>query len=70
MTDTDLIQQYNYDAFTPEHFEPWMRFDQSPPLGSSAPDFPLWRLEDQTATRLSAIWSEHQFTIAEFGSFT
>ena len=70
MTDTDRIQQYNYDAFIPENFEPWMRFDQSPPLGSPAPDFPLWRLKDQTETSLSAIWSAHPFTIAEFGSFT
>lgn len=42
--DSDLLARYNYDAFTPEKFTPWMNFDQSPPLGESAPDFPLWPL--------------------------
>lgn len=69
MSDADLLSRYNYDAFVPEKFEPWMRFDASPPLGQSAPDFPLWQL-DGTETRLSAIWSQHTYTIVEFGSFT
>jgi hypothetical protein len=69
MTDADLLTRYNYDAFVPEKFEPWMRFDQSPPLGQPGPDFPLTHL-DGTATRLSAVWSAHVFTIVEFGSFT
>jgi hypothetical protein len=69
MTDADLLTRYNYDAFVPEKFEPWMRFDQSPLLGQPGPDFPLTHL-DGTATRLSAVWSAHVFTIVEFGSFT
>jgi len=69
MTDTDLIARYNYDAFVPEKFMPWMRFDQSPPLGQKAPDFPLWHL-DGRETRLSEVWSQHNYTIVEFGSFT
>lgn len=43
---SDLIQRYNYDAFTPEDFEPWMNFQANPPLDQPAPDFPLWRLDD------------------------
>lgn len=70
METTDLVQRYNYDSFTPDNFGPWMRFDQSPPTGSNAPDFPLWQLEDQAETRLSALWSEHRFLVVEFGSFT
>ncbi len=70
MTDHDLLRRYNYDAFTPEKFEPWMRWDESPPLGNPAPDFTLWRLDDRAATSLSAIWSQHRYTIVEFGSFT
>lgn len=60
---------YNYDSFKPEYFAPWMRFDRSPALGESAPDFPLWTLE-QRETRLSEIWREHVYTVVEFGSFT
>ena len=69
MPDADLLIRYNYDAFVPEKFEPWMRFNESPPLGEFAPDFPLAGL-DGTATRLSEIWSLHAYTIVEFGSFT
>ncbi len=65
----DLIRRYNYDAFVPEKFMPWMRFDESPPLGQKAPDFPLWTLDGQEV-RLSAIWSQHVYTVVEFGSFT
>ncbi|MEE8523028.1 MAG: hypothetical protein V3T72_03780 [Thermoanaerobaculia bacterium] len=46
MSDAELLSRYNYDAFDPEKFEPWMRFDHSPPVGEKAPSFPLWRLED------------------------
>lgn len=67
---TDLLQRYNYDAFTPENFQPWMNFHNSPPLGQPAPDFPLWQLDDGDETRLKAIWSNHAFTVVEFGSFT
>ena len=70
MTDQELVQRYNYATFEPENFEPWMRFDQSPPLGAPAPDFPLWRLADHGATSLSAVWGAHRYTIIEFGSFT
>ena len=69
MDNKDLITQYNYDAFIPEKFEPWMRFHESPPVGSPGPDFPLWDL-DQQETSLSAIWSQYTFTVVEFGSFT
>lgn len=70
MDNTDLIQRYNYDAFVPEKFTPWMRFDESPPLGQPGPSFPLWQLEDHSETSLEAIWSENRFTVVEFGSFT
>jgi hypothetical protein len=69
MSQDDLIQRYNYDAFIPDKFEPWMRFDQSPPLGEPAPDFPLWDL-DENQTSLKQIWGEYDYTIVEFGSFT
>ena len=69
MNNKELMQRYNYDAFIPENFEPWMNFDQSPPLGQPAPDFPLWHLDGQ-ATSLSEIWSQHLYIIVEFGSFT
>ncbi|MBW7885286.1 MAG: hypothetical protein H3C34_22170 [Caldilineaceae bacterium] len=67
--DPDLLARYNYDAFTPENFTPWMNFDRSPALGTVAPDFPLWPLEGGE-TRLSALWAEHTFLVVEFGSFT
>jgi hypothetical protein len=69
MTDADLLKNYNYDAFTPENFEPWMRFDQSPPLGEAAPDFTLTRL-DGSEVRLKEVVSAQTYTIVEFGSFT
>ena len=69
MVDADLISRYNYDAFTPEKFAPWMRFDQSPALGQVAPDFPLTRLDGSTV-HLKEVISAHTYTIAEFGSFT
>lgn len=69
MEDQDLIVRYNYDEFVPEKFEPWMKFDESPPVGVAAPDFPLWTLAGEE-TSLSAVWSRHTYTIVEFGSFT
>ncbi|MBI5291362.1 MAG: hypothetical protein HY872_05740 [Chloroflexi bacterium] len=69
MTDSDLLARYNYDEFIPAKFEPWLRFESSPPLGKPAPDFPLWHLNERE-TQLSAIWSQHAYTIIEFGSFT
>lgn len=65
----DLLTRYNYDSFVPEKFEPWMNFDASPKTGTTAFDFPLRRL-NETETRLSEIWSRHDYTIVEFGSFT
>ncbi len=69
MTDKELIARYNYDEFTPDKFGPWMRFAESPPLGEKAPDFPLWSLDGEE-TRLSTLWSNHTYTVVEFGSFT
>jgi hypothetical protein len=69
MDDRELVARYNYDAFVPEQFEPWLNFAASPPLGQPAPDFPLWEL-DGAETRLSAVWARHAYTVVEFGSFT
>jgi hypothetical protein len=69
MDNTDLLTKYNYDSFVPENFGPWMQFEQSPPVGVAAPDFPLWDLEENK-TSLSEIWSQNTYTIVEFGSFT
>lgn len=60
---------YNYEAFVPENFAPWLNFGNSPPLGQKAPDFSLWPL-DGGASSLNEVWSEHTYTIVEFGSFT
>lgn len=68
-TDLELLASYNYDAFVPEKFEPWMRFDASPELGSPGPDFPLWDLE-RNEQSLHEIISENLYTVVEFGSFT
>jgi hypothetical protein len=65
----DLIKQYNYDVFAPENFEQWMQWDASPEIGSQARDFPLWTL-DEAETSLSTLWSQHNYLIVEFGSFT
>ena len=65
----EILTIYNYDEFIPEKFERWMNFDASPILGQTAPDFPLWRL-DESETRLSEIWSASVLTVVEFGSFT
>ena len=69
MNNNDLLTLYNYDEFIPEKFERWMKFDTSPALGKTAPDFPLWNL-DGSETQLSAVWGEHNLTVVEFGSFT
>ena len=70
MSDQALLEKYNYDEFVPEKFMPWMRFDESPPIGEPAPDFPLWGADTREETSLSAIWSSNLYTIVEFGSFT
>lgn len=69
MSEHDLLARYNYDEFVPAKFEPWLNFAESPPLGQPAPDFPLWDLEGRE-TRLSGVWSQHVYSIVEFGSFT
>ncbi len=66
----DLLADYNYESFTPRHYEPWMRFDQSPPLGERAPSLPLQRLDDREDVQLGQLWKQHLYTIVEFGSFT
>jgi hypothetical protein len=69
MSDDDLTTRYNYDEFTPEKVFHWLNFEASPSLGEKAPDFPLWQL-DGVQTSLSELWSNHRYTIVEFGSFT
>lgn len=69
MSQDSLTSRYNYDEFAPEKFERWLNFEASPSLGQAAPDFPLWHL-DGSETRLSQTWSQHAFTVVEFGSFT
>lgn len=69
MEHPDLLKRYNYDSFIPENFEPWMRFNESPPVGSIAPNFPLWDLEGNEI-QLSEILSQNNYTVIEFGSFT
>lgn len=66
---SNLLKRYNYDSFVPENFEPWMRFNESPPVGSVAPDFPLWDLEGSKTT-LSEMLLQNNYTVIEFGSFT
>ncbi len=66
----ELLKQYNYDEFVPDKFMPWMRFDKSPELGVAAPDFPLWRLQDQARSSLGEWWSNNLYLVVEFGSFT
>jgi len=69
MPDADLLNAYNYDSFVPDKFMPWMRFGESPMLGTRGPDFPLWHL-DGDETSLSQILRQHAYTVVEFGSFT
>ncbi|MCP4419990.1 MAG: hypothetical protein GY805_25560 [Chloroflexi bacterium] len=66
---TDLTAAYNYDEFTKAKVMPWLNFEGSPPLGATAPDFPLWHL-DGSQMNLSKIWKAHRFIVVEFGSFT
>ncbi len=65
----DNIENYNYESFIPENFMPLMRFSESPPLGSIAPDFSLWGL-DEKEVKLSELWAQHDYFLVEFGSFT
>ena len=70
MSDKSLLERYNYDEFVPDKFMPWMRFAESPELGTAAPDFPLWQLDDGVESSLKAWWSKHLYLVVEFGSFT
>ncbi len=54
MSVPDLTAAYNYDEFTAEKVMPWLNFENSPPLGETAPDFPLWHL-DGTQTGLNKV---------------
>ena len=65
----DLVERYNYSVFDHENYSQWMKWEESPQLGSEAPDFPLWNL-DESETSLSKLWKEYKFLIIEFGSFT
>jgi len=65
----DLIARYNYSEFTRDKVLHWLRFDESPVVGQRAPDFPLWHL-DGSRTSLAEVWSNHAYTVVEFGSFT
>lgn len=69
MFTTNMTTAYNYASFTEENVLPWLNFAGSPPLGETAPDFPLWHL-DGTETSLSLILAENRFTVVEFGSYT
>ena len=69
MKNQELLERYNYDSFVPEKFNQWMRFHESPPAGTTGPDFPLWDMNQQE-TSLSKILSASLYTIVEFGSFT
>lgn len=69
MSDHEIAAGYNYDEFTEEKVMPWLNFEGSPPLGDTAPDFPLWHL-DGRQTSLAEILSANRFTVVEFGSFT
>ncbi len=69
MSREDLLRKYNYESFVPESFQPWLNFQASPPLGRPAPDFPLWHL-DGSETSLGQVWTQHTYTVVEFGSFT
>lgn len=67
---SDFLKRYNYEMFSPETYTPWMNFADSPAVGDLAPDFPLWRLENNEGATLSQIWASHLYTVVEFGSFT
>ena len=61
MPDQALIARYNYDEFVPEKFGPWMRFDDSPPLGEVAPDFPLWTITGEETSLSAGLVAAHVY---------
>jgi hypothetical protein len=68
MPDEDRIAYYNYAVFGRQAFK-MLSWENSPAIGKPAPDFPVWDI-DGNETTLSAIWSQHTYTVIEFGSFT
>jgi hypothetical protein len=64
-----ILAAYNYDTFVGEKVEPWLNFEESPPLGQPAPDFPVTTLDGQVV-QLSEVWRKAAYTIVEFGSLT
>ena len=69
MSQSELVQPYNYAVFSEETVYPLMQFESSPRLGVPAPDYPLWDLDEQETT-LGSLWKSHLFTVVVFGSFT
>ncbi len=69
MMNDDLLEKYNYAEFVPASFGPWLRFHESPPVGSEIQNFDLWQM-DKTRTSLSDVLARHRYTVIEFGSFT
>jgi len=68
VSEQDRISYYNYAMFGRQAFE-MLRWEHSPPIGRPAPDFAVWDL-DGNETKLSDLWSQHTYTVIEFGSFT
>ncbi len=68
MSEQDRISHYNYSTFGPQAGEA-LNWGSSPAIGKPASDFPVWDL-DGNETSLSAIWSQHTYTVIEFGSLT
>jgi len=69
MSERLSVSDYNYEIFHRRYFSKLMKWEDSPAVGSDAPDFPLWHL-DKSETSLSQLWGENKFLIVEFGSFT
>ena len=75
MNREEQILDYNYPDFDDNalgHVIKWQ--GNQPELGKPAPDFPLWKLEEDgktlTETTLKAVLKENPLTIVEFGSFS
>ena len=75
MNREEQIKDYNYADFDDNalgHVMKWA--GNQPELGKRAPDFPLWKLEEDgetlTETTLLTVIKENPLTIVEFGSFS
>jgi len=64
------LEQYNYRNFSLEAHERLDRWDESPPVGRTGPDYPLWEPRTGESTTLHALCREQRFLVAEFGSIT